>query len=162
MRIGFLHSPAEEVSESSSWTPRALRAVASQLTSKRIPFVTQLFKAALEKTQRQTLLTREDLLQIAKESSLNLKKFEEALNKDLELDALTAQRSFCQRVLEVPLGTSAVITNGRLVSLDESFIASDFVFLATFELQNRAEKVKEFLDSVSFDSVPAEDQTRYS
>jgi hypothetical protein len=166
---GKLHSASSQEKLTRTISPRA------QVNSRRqkiVPFLQRLLtsSALLESIQNTTDLSTsqstDSILSLAAEAGLR----EEDLRRQLT-DAESVSRSttrlqehltFCETVLDLPRGTSAVVTNGRITTLPATgpaLHAEDFGLLESLEFQARAEAVLPLVEKADFAGIEPDDLT---
>ncbi|DBA75355.1 TPA: hypothetical protein ACH3X1_010624 [Trebouxia sp. C0004] len=140
-RVGVLYNPADAAADP-SLLARLLLAT-TQLTSRR-PKIAGFLTALLSDPAQLTQLgsSYNSALELVQKSGLNLQAVGRAL-EDAQLpqlnDQLKAQAELTQKLLKVPAGSSAVVTNGRVVVVEsaelgvsEEFGTEDFGLLELY------------------------------
>ncbi|GAQ80221.1 UDP-glucose:glycoprotein glucosyltransferase [Klebsormidium nitens] len=155
--------------------PGALERVvlaALQVPSRRqkiVPFLQRLLSSgALVESLRSatgpvSTETTDFVLRLAAEAGLREADLRSSLTEPASLSQmLEDHRRFCEDVLGLPRGTSAVVTNGRVTALPDSapaLHADDFSLLESLELRARAEKVLLIIEDAEFSDVEPDDLT---
>lgn len=107
--------------------------------------------------------TTDSVLSLAAEAGLREDDLRSSLTETVSVSqTIEDHRRFCEDVLGLPRGTSAVVTNGRVTALPDSgpaLHADDFSLLESLELRARAEKVLPIVEDADFASVEPDDLT---
>jgi len=158
-RVGLLHNPKIDASENAGdvIVSRAIIAAhSSQISSKAKTFVMNLL-SSVSKTEEP--ITVDFVMTEVSNSQLNVDKFKKSFDDVSTLEKIDQQRLFCRDHLGLQNGDNAVITNGRIIKLTGvRFTSRDFKFLGSFEYFNRAKKIVEPFNLVSF-TASADEQT---
>lgn len=154
-----MHSSCESKPSDNLFTP-------VQVTSRRqkiVPFLQSLLSdsALLEslrsKTDPASQQTTESVLRLAAEAGLREDDLRRPLSDPASIsEQINDHRRFCEDVLGLPRGSSAVVTNGRVTALPDSapaLHAADFALLASLESKSRAAAVLPIVDSAAFADV---------
>ncbi|XP_026784150.3 UDP-glucose:glycoprotein glucosyltransferase 2 isoform X1 [Pangasianodon hypophthalmus] len=139
-RVGVINNPSDQPTEDNSSLYRAIWAsFLTQSTKNTLEFTLKLLKEESVQLLTQGTKIKELLLK-----GMDQDAFEKKFNT-MELGFLHSQQRFCQEVLKVKAGQTAVVSNGRVLgpfAEEEEFSTDDFHLLEKLTLSTSADKIK--------------------
>ncbi|KAM9486664.1 UDP-glucose:glycoprotein glucosyltransferase 2 isoform 2-T2 [Clarias gariepinus] len=154
-RVGVINNPSDRPTEDNSSLYRAIWAsFLTQSNKHSLDFTLKLLKDETVQLIRQGTKIKDLLLK-----GMDQDAFEKKFNT-MELGFLHSQQRFCQEVLKVKAGETAVVSNGRVLgpfTEEEEFSTDDFHLLEKLTLSTSAEKVKAKVKQMSLTPQGASD-----
>ncbi|XP_062861510.1 UDP-glucose:glycoprotein glucosyltransferase 2 [Trichomycterus rosablanca] len=154
-RVGVINNPSDKPTEENSSLYRAIWAsLLTQSIKNSLDLTVKLLKEETAQFLRQGTKIKDLLLK-----GMDQDNFEKKFNT-LELDFLRSQHIFCQEVLKLKPGQSAVVSNGRILgpfSEEEEPSTEDFHLLEKITLSTSAEKINAKVKQMSLAAREASD-----
>uniref|UniRef100_A0A671SW33 UDP-glucose:glycoprotein glucosyltransferase 2-like n=1 Tax=Sinocyclocheilus anshuiensis TaxID=1608454 RepID=A0A671SW33_9TELE len=142
-RVGVINNPSGKPTEDNSALYRAVWAsLLTQSSKNMLDFTLKLLKEENVELLKQGTKIKHLLKQVS--GGMDHDAFEKKFNM-MEVDFLHSQQKYCKEVLKLKAGQSAVVSNGRVLSLldeEEEFSVEDFHLLEKITLRTSAEKIK--------------------
>uniref|UniRef100_A0A671SV63 UDP-glucose:glycoprotein glucosyltransferase 2-like n=1 Tax=Sinocyclocheilus anshuiensis TaxID=1608454 RepID=A0A671SV63_9TELE len=139
-RVGVINNPSGKPTEDNSALYRAVWAsLLTQSSKNMLDFTLKLLKE-----ENVELLKQGTKIKHLLKQGMDHDAFEKKFNM-MEVDFLHSQQKYCKEVLKLKAGQSAVVSNGRVLSLldeEEEFSVEDFHLLEKITLRTSAEKIK--------------------
>jgi UDP-glucose:glycoprotein glucosyltransferase len=125
-----------------------------------------LLESIQSTTDPSTSQSTDSILSLAAEAGLREEDLRRQLTDPESVSQSTTRlqehQTFCETVLDLPRGTSAVVTNGRITTLPATgpaLHAEDFALLESLESQARAEAVLPLVEKADFAGIEPDDLT---
>uniref|UniRef100_A0A671SXF3 UDP-glucose:glycoprotein glucosyltransferase 2-like n=1 Tax=Sinocyclocheilus anshuiensis TaxID=1608454 RepID=A0A671SXF3_9TELE len=146
-RVGVINNPSGKPTEDNSALYRAVWA----------SLLTQSSKNMLDFTLK---LLKEENVELLKQAVFNIGNNNKCFLSNKSVDFLHSQQKYCKEVLKLKAGQSAVVSNGRVLSLldeEEEFSVEDFHLLEKITLRTSAEKIKSKIKQMNLNAQKASD-----
>jgi len=153
-RIGMVHN-----GKTASHTFELLHASqASQLGSKMSGFLLALLQKSVEAVKEGAPLSKKAGEKLASDFKLNLETLRAKMSQE-EISSLSDRhRSFVKEIIQISDGSSAVVTNGRVVEIapGTEFNHLDYELLTRFEYNGRIQPVENAFQEIKFQDIDAD------
>uniref|UniRef100_A0A671SXB6 UDP-glucose:glycoprotein glucosyltransferase 2-like n=1 Tax=Sinocyclocheilus anshuiensis TaxID=1608454 RepID=A0A671SXB6_9TELE len=154
-RVGVINNPSGKPTEDNSALYRAVWAsLLTQSSKNMLDFTLKLLKE-----ENVELLKQGTKIKHLLKQGMDHDAFEKKFNM-MEVDFLHSQQKYCKEVLKLKAGQSAVVSNGRVLSLldeEEEFSVEDFHLLEKITLRTSAEKIKSKIKQMNLNAQKASD-----